>query len=61
MHRVFRRLLLLLQSTTSSLPCRVQLLEAECPGGERRTVGFAGQVSDLTGQAHHGRFDVQVG
>ena len=61
MFRVFRRLFRLLESATSRLPRRVQLLEAEGPGGERRTVGLSGQVPDLTGQAHHSRFDVQVG
>ena len=61
MHRLFHRLFRLLESATSRFPRRVQLLEAEGPGGERRAVGLSGQVPDLTGQAHHGRLDVQVG
>ncbi len=32
-NRLFRRLFRLLESTTSRLPRRVQLLEAEGPGG----------------------------
>ena len=33
----------------------------ECPGAERGTVGLPAEDPDLARQAHHGRFDVQVG